>query len=177
MVVVESFTFANVVVKIPPPSVLLLDNEAFREHLSRHRQEILRTVSSLYQKISPSNDSETQNSLKAALAKNNALISDVSRLTAERDERDDRLTDTMMRLLQLEKRLDRSKSLSLQKIEAQATQKAKEEPEEVQENGEGPSRPSSRVMCKSSMCQSFRSAFKIRLSSSLLQQNIKLHWK
>ena len=102
-------------------------------------------MSALYQKLPSSNNTETENSLKAALAKNNALIADISRLTAERDDKDDRLTDTMMRLLQLEKRLDRSKSLSLQKIEAQAIQKSKEEPEPTQENGEGPSRPSSRV--------------------------------
>ena len=85
--------------------------------------------------------------MKAALAKNNTLLADIGRITAEKDDRDDRLTDTMMRLLQLEKRLDRSKSLTLAKIEAQATQRPTEETQEseVQENGNTPSRPSSRV--------------------------------
>jgi E3 ubiquitin-protein ligase BRE1 len=129
--------------------VLLVDNERFKEHLARHRQEIIHTVTSLYQRIPPQNltDSETQHALKSALAKNNALLADIGRITAEKDDRDDRLTNTMMRLLSLEKKLDRSKSITLAKIEAQATQKPTEEPQEqeVQENGNTPSRPSSRV--------------------------------
>lgn len=85
--------------------------------------------------------------MKSALAKNNALLADISRLNAEKDDKDDRLTDTMMRLLSLEKKLDRSKSLTLAKIEAQATQRATEESQEpdAQENGNTPSRPNSRV--------------------------------
>lgn len=127
--------------------MLLLDNESFQQHLSRHRQEIIQTVTALYQKIPSSSDFDPNNTLKSALAKNNALLSDITRITAERDDRDDRLTDTMMRLLQMEKRLDRSKSLTLAKIVAQATQKTKDEPseQEVQEDGDSPSRPNSRV--------------------------------
>jgi E3 ubiquitin-protein ligase BRE1 len=132
-----------------PPSVLLLDKEGFENHLAQHRQGIIHTVASLYQQSAASipTDSETQNALKATLAKNNILIADVKRLSAEKDDRDDRLTDTMMRLLSLEKKLDRSKSITLAKIEAQAVQRAvKDTPEEeVAENGEIVSRPSSRV--------------------------------
>jgi E3 ubiquitin-protein ligase BRE1 len=133
-----------------PPSVLLLDKEGFETHLAQHRQEIIHTVASLYQQLSTSNinDSETQNSLKSALAKNNLLIADIKRLTREKDDRDDRLTDTMMRLLSLEKKLDRSKSVTLAKIEAQAVQRAggqDTQEEEIVENGDTPSRPSSRV--------------------------------
>jgi hypothetical protein len=75
------------------------------------------------------------------------LLADISRLSAEKDDRDEQLTDTMMRLLQLEKRLDRSKSLSLARIESQATQKAMPEPpnQESHENGDVLSRPESRV--------------------------------
>jgi len=137
------------VLNISPPSVLLLEKEAFEAHLSRHRQEIVQTVSSLYQRLSSLNlrDSDIQSALKAALAKNNTLLADLQRITSERDDRDERLTDTMMRLLSLEKKVDRSKSITLAKIEAQATQKATEELDEtpVQENGSVPSRPSSRV--------------------------------
>jgi E3 ubiquitin-protein ligase BRE1 len=137
-----------------PPSVLLLDKEGFEAHLAQHRQEIINTVTSLYQQRSTSNitDSETQNSLKSAQAKNNLLIADIKRLTAERDDRDDRLTDTMMRLLSLEKKLDRSKSVTLAKIEAQAIQRATvqdAQEEEIVENGDTPSRPSSRVKVQS----------------------------
>ena len=137
-----------------PPSVLLLDKEGFETHLAQHRQEIIHTVASLYQQLSTSNitDSDTQNSLKTTLAKNNSLIADIKRLTAERDDRDDRLTDTMMRLLSLEKKLDRSKSITLAKIEAQAVQRAggqDTQDEEIVENGETPSRPSSRVRLRS----------------------------
>jgi hypothetical protein len=139
-----------VVLKLPPPSLLLLDKDGFENHLAQHRQEIIHTITALYQRISTTNlaGSETETALKAALAKNNALLANIDRLTAEKDNRDDRLTDTMMRLLQLEKRLDRSKSATLAKIEAQATQRPVEitqEPE-VQENGSVPSRPSSRVL-------------------------------
>ena len=132
-----------------PPSVLLLDKESFEGHLAQHRQGIIHTVASIYQQSSASNitDSETQNALKLALAKNNSLIAEVTRLTAEKDDRDDRLADTMMRLLSLEKKLDRSKSITLAKIEAQAVQRAiKDAPEEeIVENGDTPTRPSSRV--------------------------------
>jgi E3 ubiquitin-protein ligase BRE1 len=133
--------------------VLLLDKEGFETHLARHRQEILKAVNSLYKNLqsSPATNLDAQNALKSALAKNNALLADISRLNAEKDDKDDRLTDTMMRLLSLEKKLDRSKSLTLAKIEAQATQRASEESQEqeVQENGNTPSRPNSRV-CPSS---------------------------
>jgi len=139
-----------VVLKLTPPSVLLLDKDGFENHLAQHRQEILHTSTALHQRISTTNlaDSETQIALKAALAKNNTFLADIGRLAAEKDNRDDRLTDTMMRLLQLEKRLDRSKSATLAKIEAQATQRPIEELQEpeVQENGNVPSRPSSRVL-------------------------------
>src|SRR5271170_476283 len=116
------------VLNISPPSVLLLDKEAFEAHLSQHRQEIIQTVSSLYQRLASSNlrDSDIQSALKAALAKNNTLLADLQRITSERDDRDERLTDTMMRLLSLEKKVDRSKSVTLAKIEAQAMQKATE---------------------------------------------------
>jgi E3 ubiquitin-protein ligase BRE1 len=134
---------------VTPPTVLLLNKDGFENHLARHRKQIIDTVTALYQRISSSNitDSEAQSALKAALAKNNTLLADIGRITGEKDDRDDRLTDTMMRLLQLEKRLDRSKSLTLAKIEAQATQRPTEETQEseVQENGNTPSRPSSRV--------------------------------
>lgn len=133
-----------------PPSVLLLDTKEFEEHLVQHRQQILQTISSLTQQLTVSQhaDSETQSALKQALAKNNALLSDIKRLAAEKDDRDERLTDTMMRLLSLEKKLDRNKSITLAKIEAQAVhQRAIEESQdqEVVENGDTPSRPSSRV--------------------------------
>jgi E3 ubiquitin-protein ligase BRE1 len=128
---------------------LLADNERFKEHLARHRQEVIHTVTSIYQRVPPTNsaESETQNALKTALARNNVLLADIGRITAEKDDRDDRLTNTMMRLLSLEKKIDRSKSITLAKIEAQATQKPIEESQEqeVQENGNAPSRPSSRV--------------------------------
>ena len=126
-----------------------MDKEGFQEHLSRHRQEIVNAVSSLYKSLpsSSATDFDAQNALKSALAKNNALLADIGRLTSEKDDKDDRLTDTMMRLLSLEKKLDRSKSITLAKIEAQATQRATEEMQEpeVQENGKAPSRPNSRV--------------------------------
>ena len=137
-----------------PPSVLLLDKEGFENHLAQRRQEIINTVASLYHQRSTSNitDSEIQNSLKSALAKNNILIADIKRLIAEKDDRDDRLTDTMMRLLSLEKKLDRSKSVTLAKIEAQAVQRAggqDAQEEGIVENGDTPSRPSSRVRVQS----------------------------
>ena len=56
-------------------------------------------------------------------------------------------SDTMMRLLYLEKKLDRSKSVTLAKI-AQAVQRAggqDTQEEEIVENGDTPPRPSSRV--------------------------------
>jgi len=138
------------VLTLLPPSVLLLDAKEFEEHISRHRQQILQTVASLTQKLSTSDhtDSETQNALKQSLAKNNTLLTDIKRLTAEKDDRNERLTDTMMRLLSLEKKLDRSKSIALAKIEAQAVhQRVAEESQEqdVVENGDTPSRPLSRV--------------------------------
>ena len=58
----------------------------------------------------------------------------------------------MMRLLSLEKKLDRSKSVTLAKIEAQAIQRATgqdAQEEEIVENGDTPSRPSSRVKVQS----------------------------
>jgi len=139
------------VLNLLPPSVLLLDTKEFEEHIARHRQQILQTVASLTQQLSASNrtDSETQNALKQALAKNNALLADIKRLTAEKDDRDERLTDTMMRLLSLEKKLDRNKSITLAKIEAQALhQRAAEDSQEQEavENGDTPSRPLSRVI-------------------------------
>ena len=130
--------------------MLLLDKEGFQDHLGRHRQEILDAVTSLYKSIPSSSsaaDFDAQNALKSALAKNNTLLADIGRLNAEKDDKDDRLTDTMMRLLSLEKKLDRSKSITLAKIEAQAMQRAVEVTQEpdVQENGNTPSRPNSRV--------------------------------
>lgn len=140
---------SSVVLNLLPPSVLLLDKEDFQAHLAQHRQEIIQAVDRLCKSPQSTTDADTQNALKSALAKNNYLVADVKRLTAERDDRDDRLADTMMRLLSLEKRLDRSKSLTLAKIEAQAThQRAVEESQEQEavENGKTPSRPSSRVL-------------------------------
>jgi E3 ubiquitin-protein ligase BRE1 len=129
--------------------VLLLDKEGFQDHLGRHRQEILDAVTSLYKSLplSSAPDFDAQNALKSALAKNNALLADISRLNTEKDDKDDRLTDTMMRLMSLEKKMDRNKSPSLAKIEAQAMQRAVEKPQEpeIQENGNTPSRPNSRV--------------------------------
>jgi len=139
----------SAVFNLTPPSVLLLDKDGFETHLAQHRQGIIHTVASLCQQSSASNitDSETQNALKSALAKNNFLVADIKRLAAEKDDRDDRLADTMMRLLSLEKKLDRSKSITLAKIEAQAVQRAAKDAQgdEVVENGSVPSRPSSRV--------------------------------
>jgi E3 ubiquitin-protein ligase BRE1 len=139
----------SAVFDLTPPSVLLLDKDGFETHLAQHRQGIIHTVASLYQQSSASNitDSETQNALKSAQARNNFLLADIKRLTSEKDDRDDRLADTMMRLLSLEKKLDRSKSITLAKIEAQAVQRAVKDAQEdeVVENGNIPSRPSSRV--------------------------------
>jgi hypothetical protein len=138
-----------------PPSIRLLETDPFQNHLSQHRQQVTDAVTSLYQKAATSTipESDVQNALKSALAKNNILIADVQRLTSEKEQRDERLTDTMMRLLSLEKKVDRSKSLTIQKIEAQAIQRAKQEdqPEETTENGDVPSRPSSRVFSPPSM--------------------------
>ena len=133
-----------------PPSVLLLDTKGFEEHLARHREQILETIASFTRTLTAAHrtDSETQNALKQALARNNTLLADIKRLTAEKDDRDERLTDTMMRLLSLEKKLDRSKSVTLAKIEAQAVHQRPVEDiqdQEVVENGDTPSRPSSRV--------------------------------
>jgi E3 ubiquitin-protein ligase BRE1 len=157
------------VLALLPPSVLFLDKEGFKNHLAQHRQDIIRVVTSLHQRLpSPTTtELDTQNSLKSALAKNNSLLADIKRLTSEKDDRDDRLADTMMRLLSLEKKLDRSKSLTLAKIEAQAIhQKAareSEEPEAV-ENGDTPSRPSSRVR------------FPLQLTSNPFRLPIKMQW-
>lgn len=133
-----------------PPSIRLLETDPFQSQLSQHRQQVTNTVGSLYQKAATSTgtESDVQNALKSALANNNILIADVQRLTAEKEQRDERLTDTMMRLLSLEKKVDRSKSVTIQKIESQAIQRAKQEdqPEETMENGDVPSRPSSRVL-------------------------------
>jgi E3 ubiquitin-protein ligase BRE1 len=126
-----------------------MDKEGFENHLARHRKEIIDAVTSLYKSLPSSHitDLDAQNTLKSALAKNNALLADIGRLNAEKDDKDDRLTDTMMRLLSLEKKLDRNKSITLAKIEAQATQRTVEESQEpeIQENGNTPSRPNSRV--------------------------------
>jgi len=135
-----------------PPSVRLLDSDPFQTQLSQHRQRVINTVASLYQKAAASNitESDIHGALKSALAKNNLLIADVQQLTSEKEQRDERLTDTMMRLLSLEKKLDRSKSLTLAKIEAQAIQRANQESqaEETVENGDVPSRPESRVVAR-----------------------------
>jgi len=135
-----------------PPSVRLLDSDRFQTQLSQHRQQVINTVASLYQKAAASNKTESDipGALKSALAKNNILIADVQRLTSDKEQRDERLTDTMMRLLSLEKKLDRSKSLTLAKIEAQAIQRANQESqaEETVENGDVPSRPDSRVIAR-----------------------------
>jgi len=135
-----------------PPSVRLLDSDPFQTQLGQHRQQVINTVASLYQKAAASNktESDIHAALKSALAKNNILIADVQRLTSDKEQRDERLTDTMMRLLSLEKKLDRSKSLTLAKIEAQAIQRATQESqaEETVENGDVPSRPDSRVVAR-----------------------------
>lgn len=151
--------------------MLLLDKDGFENQLAQHRQDIVRTVTSLFQRLpSPTiTELDIQTSLKSALAKNNSLLADITRLASEKDDRDDRLADTMMRLLSLEKKLDRSKSVTLAKIEAQAIhQKVTQESEELEtvENGDTPSRPSSRVRCLLQLISNtFRSLIGIQRNS------------
>ncbi|KAF2756026.1 E3 ubiquitin-protein ligase-like protein bre1 [Pseudovirgaria hyperparasitica] len=120
-----------------PPSLLFSDSEKFQEHLSDRSQKIRSVLSDLLSK-SPgdANAEKLQEQLSKLLAQEKVTISELHRVTTEKDQLIERLEKASYRYMVAEKKLDRAKSQAVAKIERQAMQGATaaqshEEPKDV----------------------------------------------
>ncbi|KAI4165777.1 MAG: hypothetical protein LQ342_000720 [Letrouitia transgressa] len=107
----------------PFPSTLLsADNSLFQEHLKAKSKEINGAIPTLLAKATPSNPevSELQGRLAQQLATNKVYLKTIDSLKLQLQQKEDQLDNASYRYMMAEKKLDRSKSATIAKLEAQA---------------------------------------------------------
>ncbi|KAL9091873.1 MAG: hypothetical protein Q9165_004625 [Trypethelium subeluteriae] len=104
-------------------SLLFEDNEKFQEHLSSKSDLIKTVMQALFEKlpIASSEVRDLQSRLASLLAAEKAHITELHRVTTEKDQLSDRLENASYRYMVAEKKLERAKSVAVQKLERQAT--------------------------------------------------------
>lgn len=104
-------------------SALLFDsNEAFSSHLKERSSKIKSAITDIFSRLPSASPDvrELQERLAALLATEKAHIVESQRIIAERDQLTERLEQASYRYLMAEKKLDRSKSAAVQRLESQA---------------------------------------------------------
>lgn len=100
---------------------------SFSEHLSRKRNHIVASLTSLFKALksgsnqsSPEKLAELQARVGNLLAAEKSHLANIERLEKEKEEANSRLTEATIKYMTAEKKMDRLKSQSLAKIERQA---------------------------------------------------------
>lgn len=107
-------------------STLLFQNdETFESHLSEKKSKIMNSVRSMLNLIKSSSveDSDMERVKKHAAKLSSDLTvakSQITKLKLDKEDNERRLADTVYRMMSLEKKLDRQKSITLAKIELSA---------------------------------------------------------
>ncbi|KAF2273864.1 E3 ubiquitin-protein ligase-like protein bre1 [Westerdykella ornata] len=105
-----------------PTTLFFEDSEAFSKHLASRREKILAALSDLFGKFPPSTPevSDLNQRLGKVLAREKQLIADLQKVNSEKEHTSDRLDTATLRYMLAEKKLDRLKSIQVQKLERQA---------------------------------------------------------
>ncbi|GAB7347794.1 hypothetical protein MBLNU459_g5335t1 [Dothideomycetes sp. NU459] len=98
------------------------DNAAFEEHLKTRSSKIKAAITDIFGRLPTATPDvqEVQERLAALLANEKAHIVESQRIIGERDQLGERLEQASYRYLLAEKKLDRAKSATVQKLERQA---------------------------------------------------------
>ena len=106
------------------PSSLLFSNTAtFEQHLKSRSEEISSTISHLFAQSSVSSPetSELQAKIIQLLAAEKTHLTELDKSRLEKEQLEERLESASMRYMVAEKKLDRAKSMTVAKLERQAT--------------------------------------------------------
>ena len=105
-----------------PSSLLAADSAAFKTHLKSRSTEIISAVSQLFGRAPPSAPevSQFQGRIAELLAAEKGHIVELEKSRLEKEKLVERLEDASLRYMLAEKKLDRSKSATVAKLERQA---------------------------------------------------------
>lgn len=105
-----------------PSALLESDSAAFRKHLESRSNEISSAISQLFKRepVSAPEVSKLQGRLAGLLASEKSHIIDLEKSRLEKEKLLERLEDASLRYMLAEKKLDRSKSATVAKLEKQA---------------------------------------------------------
>lgn len=111
-----------------PSSIFFADEETFSEHLAQKKSYILDSLSSLFKELILRKNDEVpeekiqklHNKVSELLASEKSHRAEIERISNEKEEVETQLATAAFRYLSAEKKLDRFKSVTLQKIEQQA---------------------------------------------------------
>ncbi|TKA82435.1 hypothetical protein B0A49_00034 [Cryomyces minteri] len=103
-------------------SLLFADNQKFEEHLRSRSKDIKSAMSQIFGKltIAPPDIIQLQGRLSTLLAAEKVHIAELHRVTTEKDQLSERLENASYRYMVAEKKLERAKSRTVQKLESQA---------------------------------------------------------
>lgn len=105
-----------------PSALLTTDNETFEKHLESRSAEISSAISRLFNGLSNSSPqiSELQGRIAKLLASEKSHITELEKHRLEKEQLVERLENASLRYMIAEKKLDRSKSVTVARIERQA---------------------------------------------------------
>lgn len=105
-----------------PSALLTTDNETFEKHLESRSAEISSAISRLFNRSSNSSPqiSELQGRIAKLLATEKSHITELEKHRLEKEQLVERLENASLRYMIAEKKLDRSKSVTVARIERQA---------------------------------------------------------
>lgn len=114
-----------------PAALLFEDSETFKKHLAKRKDKIVSSLTGLFAKYPPASPevADLQDQLSKLLAAEKDHIVQLQRLSTEKEQLSDRLDTATHRYLVAEKKIDRIKSIQVQKLEqaAVASSTVKEE--------------------------------------------------
>ncbi|OCK77267.1 E3 ubiquitin-protein ligase-like protein bre1 [Lepidopterella palustris CBS 459.81] len=107
-----------------PSSLLFADNETFQKHLASRSQSIKSALSALFAKIPAASPEvgQLQEQVSRLLAMEKEHIAQLHQITTEKEQLSERMDSATHRYMIAEKKLDRTKSVQVAKLEKQATQ-------------------------------------------------------
>ncbi|KAF2490537.1 BRE1-domain-containing protein [Lophium mytilinum] len=112
-----------------PSSLLWADTETFQKHLFARSEEIKSALSDLFAKLPTASPDvhHLQNKVSKLLALEKEHIAELHQITTEKEELSERMDTATHRYMIAEKKLDRSKSIQVSKLESQAIQSSTRE--------------------------------------------------
>ncbi|KAF2637649.1 BRE1-domain-containing protein [Massarina eburnea CBS 473.64] len=122
-----------------PATLFLEDSENLRKHLAGRKDKILAALSGLFAKFPPSSPEVTglQQQISKLLASEKEHICELQRVVTEKEQMSDRLVTATHRYMIAEKKIDRLKSLQVQKLESQAMASSAPSKEETPSGSNG----------------------------------------